>query len=397
MSQPMRGHKEKVGFYMLECYSKNFPCPTISMQYMHDFRDYYLYTSVFPVEEGSHPHYRFQHCKLSSLVSLDPEVGREGSLVMRNVGALGATTSGSGEIPFHIIRAPTLDYFDNIDQDQLGTFQMVLLNRLLGNIQSRSKEVLEIARECKDKGKKGRTSRSGSQQLAPPASNLEATPKATGTEDLSTFVIDLTEHILFVVPLQKITKKEYWVFQEQPGSSSATLVSKVIPTISIQLSMGNTALPALPPPHFNLPIKPISLTEEGKTYLEALENFNNKSIVSASTSSKLKADRLIHAIFSRQVSLMAERHYSMAIQQAYELKVLRAERANPKKRREEAIKDIVEGNTIMDTMIKQRKAGEAEQKVIQRAEETKAKLDSSEKAHEESQNKLPSWKEKTQD
>ncbi|KAM6551078.1 hypothetical protein CsatB_000886 [Cannabis sativa] len=33
-SQPMRGHKEKVGFYRLERYTRSIPCPTSSMKYM---------------------------------------------------------------------------------------------------------------------------------------------------------------------------------------------------------------------------------------------------------------------------------------------------------------------------------------------------------------------------
>uniref|UniRef100_A0A803Q7E4 Uncharacterized protein n=1 Tax=Cannabis sativa TaxID=3483 RepID=A0A803Q7E4_CANSA len=49
-SSPMRGHKEKVGFYRLECYTRIVLCPTSSTKYTHDFRDYYFYTSDFPLK-----------------------------------------------------------------------------------------------------------------------------------------------------------------------------------------------------------------------------------------------------------------------------------------------------------------------------------------------------------
>uniref|UniRef100_A0A803P3X1 Uncharacterized protein n=1 Tax=Cannabis sativa TaxID=3483 RepID=A0A803P3X1_CANSA len=82
---------------------------------------------------------------------------------------------------------------------------MDLLNRFLGNIQSRSEEVWEIAKEGKDKGKKGQTSKSGSQFSAPLVSNSGAASKAPSMEDLSTSIIDLTEPILIVEPLQKVS------------------------------------------------------------------------------------------------------------------------------------------------------------------------------------------------
>uniref|UniRef100_A0A803QR89 Uncharacterized protein n=1 Tax=Cannabis sativa TaxID=3483 RepID=A0A803QR89_CANSA len=48
-SQSMRGYKDKVGFYRFQTYSTSIPYPTSHTRHMHDFKDYYFFTSGFPL------------------------------------------------------------------------------------------------------------------------------------------------------------------------------------------------------------------------------------------------------------------------------------------------------------------------------------------------------------
>uniref|UniRef100_A0A803QG31 Uncharacterized protein n=1 Tax=Cannabis sativa TaxID=3483 RepID=A0A803QG31_CANSA len=99
-SQPMRDHKDKVGFYRLQRYSKSVSYPTSSMKYTHDFRDYYFYTSGFQLR-----------------------------------------------------RVPTLSLDFNL-ANQSVTLQMGLLNKFLGSVKTQSDEIRQIAQGGGDGRKK---------------------------------------------------------------------------------------------------------------------------------------------------------------------------------------------------------------------------------------------------
>uniref|UniRef100_A0A803Q8P8 Uncharacterized protein n=1 Tax=Cannabis sativa TaxID=3483 RepID=A0A803Q8P8_CANSA len=184
---------------------------------------------------------------------------------------------------------------------------MGLLNRFLGHIQSRSEEVLEIARGGGDKGKKSQASGGESQQPAPPTLNPEAASKALSKEAVSTSIIDMTEPILVVEPLRRvhmentrgdnsdydgpvvINKKwglmplmaegclgEAPKLQGTIRSSNTTLAPRVILATFTQLSRERTELPPLPLAPFTLLVKTLSMTKGENACLEAVEQFYQK-------------------------------------------------------------------------------------------------------------------------
>uniref|UniRef100_A0A803PMK4 Uncharacterized protein n=1 Tax=Cannabis sativa TaxID=3483 RepID=A0A803PMK4_CANSA len=173
---------------------------------------------------------------------------------------------------------------------------MSLLNNILDAINSRSDEVCEVTKEGKSKDKKRQTSGSGSHKPIPPASSQEATPKALASKDLSTSVIDLIKVVLNMAALQQVPignikedssncDGQVLVLKKKPIRRSTRttkdnqdaplppLTPKRIPATTTQLFREKTTLPPLPPPHFNLPIRPMSLLEEARAHMEAIEQF----------------------------------------------------------------------------------------------------------------------------
>uniref|UniRef100_A0A803PTP1 Uncharacterized protein n=1 Tax=Cannabis sativa TaxID=3483 RepID=A0A803PTP1_CANSA len=221
--------------------------------------------------------------------------------VIPNEGAPRASTFGSGEMPFHIIRAPTVSDFKTVNQYRFDPYFLNLDPHSGG-----------------DDGK-NQASRSRSLEPAPPVSNPEAAPKAPGMDATSTTIMDLTEPFLLVEPLNQVP------LESSGGDSS----------------------------YYNGPVvinqKHTDSSNGGANKKERVETKENVLQLAASrrqsaiTSCRLNANRfammasrdLMYVADSvrtqaNTIGLMAERNCSLIVQLAYDLEVLKVEHANAK-------------------------------------------------------------------
>uniref|UniRef100_A0A803PI48 SBP-type domain-containing protein n=1 Tax=Cannabis sativa TaxID=3483 RepID=A0A803PI48_CANSA len=281
--------------------------------------------------------------------------------------------------------------YNSSSGDQPATLQMGLLNRFLGNIQSRS------------------------DMPAPLTLNLEVVSNTTGTETLFTSIMNLTEPVLVMAPLRRPPRRSTKTSRDNQDPSPPLSASKIIPATSTQQSMERTKLPLLPLKRRS------SEYEEMKKLTKNISSRHNDEFVdydkweercpplinrvgtieklhpwvgtnvspfladllekSATTHCRLGADKF-SMMASRDpiyVGLMADKNCSMVIQLAYKLEVLRAEHANAKLKREQAINALAEANARMEAIVKQRVTDSLDKALIRERKATRIERDCGDK------------------
>uniref|UniRef100_A0A803NI82 Uncharacterized protein n=1 Tax=Cannabis sativa TaxID=3483 RepID=A0A803NI82_CANSA len=340
------------------------------MKYTHDYKDYYFYTSGFPLKRV--PTISFDFNIANKVKEAIPVITAKEALkavkvdekwlanwrrkflkslseaeeltiifkeVVQNEGAPGASTSGSGETPFQISKAPTLTDLDVVDQCGFDPYFLNLDHRKY---------------PCK------------------------VASKALSTKDLSTSIINLTELVLDVEPMRQvpfensgrdifdydgpivINKKRLSSFEGGASIKARVEIKEKV----LQLAASRRSISTKRNAEFvdydkwDKPCPPlmnrVEMTEKlypqvGTNMLLFLPDLLDQS---TTTSCRLEADR-IAMMANRYLIYVADAMRTQA-NVAYELEVLRAEHANAKQRRDEAANALFKANASMEAIVKQK-------------------------------------------
>uniref|UniRef100_A0A803PZB8 Uncharacterized protein n=1 Tax=Cannabis sativa TaxID=3483 RepID=A0A803PZB8_CANSA len=201
---------------------------------------------------------------------------------------------------------------------------MGLLNRFLGNIQSRFDKVWEIAKK----------------------------------DGFSTSLINLTEHVLMMQPLREVPfensrgdnsdyDKLIVINKKWLGSSNDGAHKKPYPALTNKAEMMERLHPRV-----GIDVSPFLADVLDQSATTSYRLGANRFAMMVSRDPIYVADTM--RTQANVVSLIAERNYSMVTLLAYKLNVLRVEHENSHQKREEVVNALGKANTKMEAIIKQR-------------------------------------------